>query len=108
MKIVRVSPKFKKDEEFLSTIYRPISVFPCFSKLFERLMYNRLYKHFLQNNLLYEKQFRFQTSTSTEHAVIHLISKILDAFNEIKYTLGIFIDLSKALYTKDHDILLKK
>ena len=71
-------------------------------------MYNRLYKYLLQNNLFYEKQFGFQASNSTEHAVIQLISQILDAFNENKYTLGIFIDLSKAFDTVDHNILLKK
>ena len=71
-------------------------------------MYNRLYKYLLQNNLFYEKQFGFQASNSTEHAVIQLISQILDAFNESKYTLGIFIDLSKAFDTVDHNILLKK
>ena len=43
-----------------------------------------------------------------EHAVIQLISKILDAFNENKYTLGIFIYLSKAFDTVDHGILLEK
>ena len=43
-----------------------------------------------------------------EHAVIQLISKILDAFNESKYTLGIFIYLSKAFDTVDHGILLEK
>ena len=59
-------------------------------------------------NLFYEKQFGFQASNSTEHAVIQLISQILDAFNENKYTLGIFIDLSKAFDTVDHNILLKK
>ena len=61
MKIARVSPIFKKREEFFFTNYRPISVLPCFSKLFERIMYNRLYKYLLQNNLFYEKQFRLQT-----------------------------------------------
>ena len=40
--------------------------------------------------------------------VVQLISQILDAFDENKYTLGIFIDLSKAFDTADHDILLKK
>ena len=108
MKIARVSPIFKKGEEFFFTNYRPISVLPCFSKLLERIMYNRLYKYLLQNNLFYEKQFGFQASNSTEHAVIQLISQILDAFNENKYTLGIFIDLSKAFDTVDHNILLKK
>ena len=44
-------------------------------------MYNRLYKYLLQNNLLYEKQFGFRASNSTEHAVTQLISKILYTFN---------------------------
>ena len=43
-----------------------------------------------------------------EHAVIQLISQILNAFNENKYTLGIAIDLSEAFDTVNHDILLKK
>ena len=47
-------------------------------------------------------------SNSTERAVIQLISQILNAFNENKYTLGILIDLSKAFDTVDHNILLKK
>ena len=71
-------------------------------------MYNRLYRYLLQNNLFYEKRFGFQASNSTEHAVIQLINQILDAFNENKYILGIFIDLSKAFDTVDHSIILKK
>ena len=47
MKIARVSPVFKKGEEFFFTNYRPISVLPCFSRLLERIMYNRLYKYLL-------------------------------------------------------------
>ena len=57
---------------------------------------NRLYKYLLLNNL-YEKQFGSKALNSTEHAFVQLISKILDAFNENKYTLGIFIHLRKAL-----------
>ena len=71
-------------------------------------MWNRLYKYLLQNNIFYEKQFGFQTVNSMEDALIQLISQILDAFNEDKYTLGIFIYLSKTFDTVDHNILLKK
>ena len=69
---------FKKDAKFFCTNHRPILVFPCFSKLLERLMYSRLYifckivfswrgdvqptLHLLQNNINYEKQFGFQAS----------------------------------------------
>ena len=76
-----------------------------FLQSLQRLMHNNFYKYFLQNNLSYEKTIGFQVSNS---AVIHLISQMLDAFNESKYTISIFIDLSKAFDAVDHDILLKK
>ena len=108
LKIARVSPIFKKDEKFLFTNYRPISVPPCFSKLLEKIMYNRLYKYLSGNNYLYEEQFGFQAAHSTEHAVNQLISQILQAFNENDHITGTFIDLSKAFDTVDHHLLLQK
>ena len=68
-------------------------------------MYNRLYKYLSDNNYLYERQFGFQAAHTTEHAVIQLISHILQAFNENDHTVGIFIDLSKAV---DYHLLLQK
>ena len=108
LKIAKVSSIYKKDEEFLLTNYRPISVLPCFSKLLERIMYNRLFKYLSENSILYEKQFGFQTSHSTEHAILLLVNQLYQSFDENKFTLGIFIDLSKAFDTVDHKILTKK
>ena len=108
LKIPKVSPVYKKDEEFLLTNYRPISVLPCFSKLLERIMYNRLFKYLSENGILYKKQFGFQTSHSTEHAILLLVNQLYQSFDESKFTLGMFIDLSKALDTVDHKILTKK
>ena len=108
LKIAKVSPIYKKDEEFLLTSYRPISVPPHFSKLLKRIMYNRLLNYLSENSILYEKQFGFQTSYSTEHAILLLSNQHYQSFDERKFTLGIFIDLSKAFDTVDHKILTKK
>ena len=88
--------------------YRPISVLPCFSKILERIIYNRLYSFFSENNILYKKQFGFQKQHLTDHAIVYLVNEILKSFENNCYTLGVFIDLTKALDTVDHNILLKK
>ena len=59
MKIARVTSRFKGGEVSDLGNYRLISVLFCFSKIYEKFMYNRLYKHLLNNNILYKKQFGF-------------------------------------------------
>ena len=78
------------------------------SKLLERIMYDRLFKYLSGNSIPYEKQFGFQTSHSTEHAILLLVNQLYQSFDESKCTLGIFINLTKAFDTVDHKILTKK
>ena len=60
IKIARVTPIFKGGEVSDLGNYRPISALCCFSKILKKkIMYNRLYKQLLNNNILYKKQFRF-------------------------------------------------
>ena len=108
LKIARVTPIFKSGDESKVTNHRLISVLPCLSKLLERIMYNRLYKYLVDNELLYEKPFGFQKGHSTDHTIMELVSEISDSFDKNMYTLGVFIDLSKAFDTVGHEILISK
>ena len=71
-------------------------------------MYNRLYDYFMNNNLHHENQFGFQINNSTEHAILQFKRDIAQNFDNGKFTLGVFIDLSKDFDTVDYEILLKK
>ena len=108
MKIAKVTPIFKSGEKDDPGNYRPISVLPCFSKILEKIMYNRLYEYLTKNDILYKKQFGFQRKHSTEHALLGLIDEISDSFEKDEFTIGVFIDLSKAFDTVDHNILTAK
>ena len=50
--------------------YRPISLLSIFSKIFEKLIYNRMYSFLNSNNLIYGKQFSFRAKHSVNHALI--------------------------------------
>ena len=108
IKIARITPVFKAGNENKVGNYRPISILPCFSKILERIMYNRLFKYLTTNEILYKKQFGFQEGHSTEHSIMQLIDNINKSFEKNHFTLSVFIDLSQAFDTVDHYILITK
>ena len=74
----------------------------------ERLMYNRIYKFFSDNNLIYSLQFDFRQKYSTVQALTSLTENIRENLDEGNIGCGIFVDLQKAFDTVEHDILLSK
>ena len=108
LKLGKITPVYKKDDEELLKNYRPISTLPIFGKIFEKIIYERLYSYFTSQSIIYEKQFGFRKNHSTSHALNVSIDYIKTAINNKNHVLGIFIDLSKAFDTIDHEILLLK
>ena len=108
LKIAKVIPLYKAKDPALFSNYRPISLLPVFSKILERLMYNRLYNFLTEHNILSTNQFGFRKKYSTFLALMDLVDNISKNIDEGNYSIGIFLDLSKAFDTIDHTILLDK
>ena len=84
MKIEKVVPIFKTSDPTLLTNYRPISLLTTFSKLIERLMYNKVMNFLTENNILYKHQYGFRPKHSTIHPIIHLLNHIAESNNKKK------------------------
>ena len=74
--ISKIIPLYKKGDHSLLTNYRPISLLPTISKVFERIIYDQMYEYLNGNNLLTEEQFGFRKYHSTEYAAISLVDHI--------------------------------
>ena len=108
LKIARVVPIFKSDDKTLVNNYRPISVLPIFSKLLEKIVFKRLTSYMEAFNFLTDKQYGFREKHSTYMALVELLDRISEEIDDKKFSLGVFIDLSKAFDTINHKVLLSK
>lgn len=108
MKIAKVCPIYKSGAKNEFTNYRPISILPSFSKIFERIISNRILSYVEKYGILAKSQFGFRKKHSTYMAMMQLYDKVSDAIDKNEFCVGIFIDLSKAFDTINHDILLQK
>lgn len=108
LKLSLVKPIFKKGDKSNMENYRPITLIPILSKVYEKCMYQRLISYCEKYNILNKQQFGFQKQKSTTLAIYSLLKTVLASINSKHLTTGLFFDLSKAFDLVSHDILLKK
>ena len=93
LKIANGIPVHKKDSKLDFSNYCPISLLSNVEKMLEKSMYNRIYKFFSDNNLIYSLQFGFRQKSSTVHVLISLTESIRKNLDEGNIGCGIFVDL---------------
>ena len=108
MKIAIVISVHKKDDTEDCNNYRPISLLPNISKLFEKLIKNRPSKFLEEKKSIFSRQFGFRNKHSTNHTLIDLTETVRKASDDNEFACGVFLDFKKVSDTVNHGILLKK
>ena len=108
IKIAKVIPIHKKGDPLDISNYRPISLLSSISKVLEKIIHKRTIRFLKNLDIFSDSQFGFRQKHSTTHTILYFIDHIASAIDDHLHTLGIFLDLSKAFDTIDHEILLYK
>lgn len=109
LKCSRIIPLYKDGNQLLASNYRPISILPVFSKIFESILCDRINSFLTRNKIIHPNQFGFQKNSGTLSAtstVIDMLQTNLDIKGNIACC--VFVDLRKAFDTVPHNLLLNK
>ena len=108
LKLSKVIPLYKKDLHTNPGNYRPVSLLSIFSKIIEKVMHSRLYSFLDTFHILFDLQFGFRRNHSTILALIEIVDNIRKEIDRGNSVIGIYLDLSKAFDTVNHEKLLLK
>ena len=106
LKLADVTPIFKNDDATNAKNYRPVSVLPGVSKIFERIMQKQI-ANYIENSLS-PNLCGYRKGYNAQHALTVLIEKWKISLDKQGYAGAIIMDLSKAFDTINHDLLLAK
>ena len=106
LKYANITPLFKKEDTTNKENYRPISILPSISKVFERIILQQI--TFYVNDILSPYLCGFRKGYSAHHALLRLFDKLNKSLDR-KKKIGIFLmDLSKAFDCIPHELLIAK
>ena len=108
LKLARVVPIFKAGDPSDPSNYRPISILPLLSKIYEKIVHGQLYQYLEDRSVFYEKQFGFRQGKSTTQSVLDQLQYTYDNLDRDEYVISIFLDFKKAFDSVDHAVLLSK
>ena len=86
----------KEVDNARNSIYRPISLLPICSKVFEKIIFDQMYLYLVTNNLLSANQSGFRPGDSTINQLLSIRTLIYDSFEDYEETRALFLDISKA------------
>lgn len=107
-KLAKVVPAFKKGDPIQIENYRPISVLPFLDKVLEKLIERRLSNYCKKFYILTPSQLGFRPGISTDKALACFVNSIKLFIDKGNYTGSVFVNLSKAFDSIDHNILFTK
>ena len=100
LKMAKIIPIFKADDNTDANNYRPISFLSNFNRILEKLIFNRMESFIEKNNLFYPSQYSFCKAHSTQHAILDIVNTIQTNMDKHLFSCGVFIDLKKILLDK--------
>lgn len=104
----KVIPTHKKGNKTMIENYRPISILPVFSKVFEGLLHKQLMQYFECNNLFSQNQYGFRKNRGTCDTVLNLVDGVIKKLEQKQVVSFRSFDMSKAFDTIDHNTLCNK
>ena len=106
LKKAKITPVFKKGDKTMVENYRPISILPICSKIYERILFTHIEKYF--ENIFSPLLCGFRSKYSTQHALLRLLGHWQQCLDKGGIVGTVLMDLSKAFDTLSHDLLIAK
>ena len=106
LKHADITPAFKKAGRLRKINYRPVSILPPLSEVYEKLLYQQIYKYI--NGIFAKYLCGFRKGHSTQHCWLFMLESVKNALDKGLCTGILLTDLSKAFDCISHDLLLAK